>query len=143
MHPLLSSRLATPVALATLGFWCAFALLFFTIGASPNVTATAAPAITGEAAGIALSVADGDEPQTVTTTKSDRLLIPPRSSPPPPSPATGEPAVLKPAEAIDYAQVEAEHLRGAQAEAPDLCQRHGMHKQYFNVGRRQSWRCER
>jgi hypothetical protein len=87
--------------------------------------------------------ADIGEPQvSASAMKSDRLPLPPSLSPSP-SPPVAEPVTLKPAEAIDYAQADAEHLRSYHAEAPDLCQRHGMHKRYFTVGRRQSWRCER
>ena len=91
---------------------------------------------------IDLAVADFDEPQVpaASAIKGDRL---PLLSALPPSQPTAEPEQLKPAEALDYAQAEAEHIRNARAEALDLCQRHGMHKRYFNVGRRQMWRCER
>ena len=143
MHPHLHSRLATPVALTSLAIWCAFALLVFTIGASPKVTTTAAPVSNAPGDPIAFATADVDEPQvSAGAIKSDRLPIPPASSPLPSAPVA-EAATLKLAEAIDYAQVQAAQLRSARAEAPDLCQRHGMHKRYFNVGRRQSWRCER
>ena len=142
MHPPLGSRLATPVALTSLAIWFGFGLLVFAIGASPKVITTVAPATDEGAEAITLAVADVDELQApATTAKSDRLPL--RSPSAPPSSLTAEPAVLKPAEALDYAQAEAEHVRHAYAEAPDLCQRHGMHKRYFNVGRRQSWRCER
>jgi hypothetical protein len=140
MYPLLRSRLVAPVAFS-LAIACAFALLLFTIGATPRVTATTAPAV---ARGSALTVAEADGPQeSASSRKGDRLPLPPRSSPPPSSLPAAEPAAPKPAEAFDYAQAEAEQVRGVHAEAPDLCQRHGMHKHYFNVGRRQSWRCER
>ena len=140
MRPLEHSRLVTAITVTSLAIWCAFALLVFSIGANPKVAKAVVPAIDQDASVIDLAVADVDEPQLpAATTKSDQL--PPRSLFPPPSPA--EPAVLKPAEAIDYAQAEAERVRSAHAEAPDLCQRHGMHKRYFNVGRRQSWKCER
>jgi hypothetical protein len=143
MYPLLRSSLATPIALVSLTIWCAFAALVFSIGASPRVPTTATPAVNPNHRVIALTVADVDEPQApATTTKSDRLPLTPRSSTMP-SPPDAEPAALKTAEAFDYAQAEAEQVRRAHAEALDLCQRHGMHKRYFNVGRRQSWRCER
>jgi len=49
----------------------------------------------------------------------------------PDPPAEPAPAI-KPAEAIDYAQAEAEkQVRRAHAEAPDLCERHGMHKDFL------------
>jgi len=141
MHPLLGSRLATPVALTSLAIWCGFALLVFSIGASPKVPTTAAPATNEVAEAVALTVADVEEPQVpASAIKGDRL---PLLSSLPPSQPTAEPEQLKPAEALDYAQAEAEHVRSARAEAPDLCQRHGMHKRYFTVGRRQSWKCER
>ena len=142
MHPLLVSRLATLLALASLAIWCGFALLVFIIGASQKVTTTAAPATNDAAGGFDLAIADFREPQVsaASATKGDRLPL--LSSLPPPQP-TPEPEQLKPAEALDYAQAEAEHVRRAHAEALDLCQRHGMHKRYFKVGRRQSWRCER
>jgi hypothetical protein len=67
--------------------------------------------------------------------KSDRLL--PSAPTPPVEPAP----VIKPAEAFDYAQAEAEkQVRRAHAEAPDLCERHGMHKVWTN---RYAWRCRR
>lgn len=137
MPPLLQSRLATLVALTSLAIWCAFALLVFSIGASPKVTTTASLAINQGATVISLTAADVDELQVpATTTKSDRLPLPPLSP-------LAETAVPKPAEAFDQAQAEADRARHAYAAAPDLCQRHGMHKHFFNVGRRQSWRCER
>jgi hypothetical protein len=119
-----------------------FALLVFAIGAGPKVATTAARAVNDGDSIIALAVADVDEPQvSASIMKSDRLPLPP------PSPSLSSPAAEAPtpksAEAIDYAQAEVERVRSAHAEAPDLCQRHGMHKRYFNVGRRQSWRCER
>src|SRR4051794_23077986 len=127
MHPLLHSRLATPFALTSLAIWCAFALLVFTIGASPKVTTTAAPVSKAGGDGIAFATADVDEPQVAAgAIKSDRLPLPPPSSllsPPP----VAEAATPKPTEAIDFAQVQAAQLRSAHAEAPDLCQRHGMH----------------
>jgi hypothetical protein len=138
MHPPLGSRLATTIWLTSLAIWCGFGLLVFAIGASPKVTTTVAPAATNEGArAIALAVADVDELQAPTTAKSDRPLPPPSLLPSPPTAETAAP------KALDYAQAEAEHVRHAYAEAPDLCQRHGMHKRYFSVGRRQSWRCER
>jgi hypothetical protein len=143
MYPILHSRLATPVALTSLAIWCAFALLVFTIGASPKVTTTTAPVNNARGDLIAFATADVDEPQvSATAIKSDRLPLPLPSSPLP-SPPVAEAATAKPAEAIDYSQTEAEQVRSAHAEALDLCQRHGMHKKYFSVGRRQSWRCER
>lgn len=142
MHPLLGSRLATLVALTGLAIWCGFALLGFTSGVSPKVTKRAAPATNEAVEAIDLAVADFDEPQVpaASAIKGDRL---PLLSSLPPSQPTAEPKQLKPAEALDYAQAEAEHVRSARAEALDLCQRHGMHKRYFTVGRRQMWRCER
>jgi hypothetical protein len=128
--------------LTSLAIWCGFGLLVFIIGASPKVTTTAASATNEAVKTIDLAVADFDEPQVspASAVKGDRL---PLLSSLPPSQPTAEPEQLKPAEALDYAQAEAEHVRSAHAEALDLCQRHGMHKRYFNVGRRQSWRCER
>jgi hypothetical protein len=111
---------------------------------SPRVfrAGTLAPPIDQHAT-VDVRIADRGEPQAaVTNTKSDRLPLGAPSSALPPLPAS-ELAVLKPAEAIDYAQAEAERLRSARAEAPDLCQRHGVHGRYFNIGRRQSWKCER
>lgn len=144
MRPIEHSRLTTALTLTSLAIWCAFALLVFTIGASPKVAKTVVPAIDRSAGVVALAVADVDEPQLpAVTTKGDQLSLPPRSLSPQPSPLPAEPAALKPAEAIDYAQAKAEHVRSAHAEAPDLCQRHGMHKRYFSVGRGQSWKCER
>ena len=81
---------------------------------------------------ISLAVADA---LRVSTSKSDRL--------PWPLPAKPEPAI-KPAEPVDYAQADAEaakKVRRAHAEAPDLCQRHGVHKAWTKDGR--SWRCQR
>lgn len=142
MHPYLHPRLATHVAVISLAIWCAFALLVFTIGASPRgVSITAGSGTNETAEPIALVVANEGPQVTARAIKGDRL--PPFSLVPPPSTANVEPEQLKPAEALDYAQAEAEHVRSAHAEMPDLCKRHGMHKRYFNVGRRQSWRCER
>src|SRR5262245_1035284 len=131
MHPLL--RLAGPIAIVSVAIWCAFALLVVAIGPGPKVSpmAIAVPAIDQNAPVISLAVA---EALPVPTAKSDRLPGPP--------PADPEPAI-KPAEAIDYAQAEAEaekKVRRAHAEAPDLCQRHGMHKVWTN---RYAWRCRR
>jgi hypothetical protein len=91
--------------------------------------ATAAPAIDENEPVISLAAA---EALPVSTAKSDRLTWPP--------PAKPEPAI-KPAEAIDYAQAEAEKkVRRAHAEDPDLCERHGMHKVWTT---RYAWRCRR
>jgi len=142
MRPLEHSRLTAAITATSLAIWCAFALLVFTIGASPKAAKTVVPAIARDVSVIDLAVADVGEPPA-TTTKSDQLPLPPRSLSPPLTPSPAEPAALKPAEALDYAQAKAEHVRSAHAETPDLCQRHGMHKRYFSVGRGQSWKCER
>ena len=143
MYPLLRSSLVAPVAFS-LAIACAFALLLFTIGATPRVTATTPPAVKQDARRSAFTVAAADGPQeSASSSKGDRLPLPRLSPPSPSSLPAAEPAAPKPAEAFDYAQAEAEQVRRAHAEAPDLCQRHGMHKHYFNIGRRQSWRCER
>jgi len=133
MHPLLRPSLAGPIAIVSVSIWSAFALLVFAIGPGPKVSpmATAVPAIDQNVGVISLAVA---EALPVSTAKSDRLPWPPHAEP--------EPAI-KPAEAIDYAQAEAEaekKVRRAHAEAPDLCQRHGMHKVWTN---RYAWRCRR
>jgi hypothetical protein len=131
MHQLL--RLAGPIAIVSVAIWCAFGLLVVAIGPGPKVspTATTVTAIDQNVPAISLTVAKA---LPVSTSKSDSLL----SSPPPAEP---EPAI-RPAEAIDYAQAEAEKkVRRAHAEAPDLCQRHGMHKVWTKDGK--SWRCRR
>jgi len=139
MYPLLRSSPARCLALVGLVIICALASLKVTVGASPKITATAAP----NARAIALTVEAADEPQvSVAAAKNDRLPLPPLSSAEPPSPPAAEPSG-KPAEPIAYVQAEPEQVRRAHAEVLDLCQRHGMHKHYFNVGRRQSWKCER
>ena len=128
MHLLL--RLAGPIAIVSVAIWCAFGLLVVAIGPSPKVspTLTAVAAIDQNLPAISLTVAAA---LPVSTARSDRL----------PPPAEPEPAI-KPAEAIDYAQAEAEKkVRRAHAEAPDLCQRHGMHKVWTKDGK--SWRCRR
>jgi hypothetical protein len=132
MHPFLRPSLAGPIAIVSVAIWGAFALLVIAIGPATRVSpkATAVPAIDQDVPVISLAVA---EALPVSTAKSDRLPWPP--------PAKPEPA-LKPAEAFDYAQAEAEKkVRRAHAEAPDLCQRHGMHKVWTNDGK--SWRCRR
>jgi hypothetical protein len=131
MHPFLRPSLAVPIAIVSMAIWGAFALLVVAIGPGPKVSpmATVALAIDQNEPVISLAAA---EALPVSTTKSDRLTWPP--------PAKPEPAI-KPAEAIDYAQAEAEKkVRRAQAEAPDLCERHGMHKVWTN---RYAWRCRR
>ena len=134
MHPLLSPRLARAIAIVSVTIWGAFALLVVAIGPSSKVSPmpTAAPAIDENVRVISLAVA---EALPVSTSKSDRLPWPPPVKPEP---------VLKPAEPIDYAQADAEaekKVRRAHAEAPDLCQRHGMHKAWTKDGK--SWRCRR
>jgi hypothetical protein len=131
MHPFESPRLAGFIAIVSVVIWSGFALLV-AVGPSSKVSpmATAAPAIDENVPVISLAVADT---LLVSTSKSDRLPSPP--------PAKSEPAI-KPAEPIDYAQAEAEKkVRRAHAEAPDLCQRHGMHKAWTKDGK--SWRCRR
>jgi hypothetical protein len=146
MHPFLRLSLGGSIAIVSVAILGAFALLvFIPIGGSPRVSpmATAAPqAINQDAPVIALTEGQVREPQvSVTTTKSDRLPSPLGSSLSP-SPPIEEVAALKPAEAFDYAQAEAEKkVRRAYAEAPDLCQRHGMHKVWTKDGK--SWRCRR
>ena len=130
MHPLL--RLAGPIAIVSVAIWCAFGLLVVAIGPGPKVspTVTVVTAIDQNVPAISFTVAKA---LPVSTAKSDRLPWPP--------PAKPEPAI-KPAEAIDYAQAEAEKkVRHAHAEAADLCQRHGMHKVWTKDGK--SWRCRR
>ena len=133
MHPFLRPSLAGSIAIVSVAFWGAFALLVIAIGPAPKVSPMATvPAIDKNMPVISLTVA---EALPVSTAKSDRLPWPPL--------AETEPAI-KPAEAIDYAQAEAEaekKVRRAHAEAPDLCQRHGMHKVWTNDGK--SWRCRR
>ena len=134
MHPFLSPRLAVFIAIVSVMIWSAFALLVAVGRPSLKVSpmATAAPAIDKNVPVISLAVADA---LPVSTSKSDRLPWPP--------PAKPEPAI-KPAEPIDYAQAEEEaerKVRRAHAEAPDLCQRHGMHKSWTKDGK--SWRCRR
>jgi hypothetical protein len=129
MHQLL--RLAGPIAIVSVAIWCAFGLLVVAIGPGPKVspTVTAVPAIEQNVPAISLTVAKA---LPVSTARSDRLPSPP---------AEPEPTI-KPAEAIDYAQAEAEKkVRRAHAEARDLCQRHGMHKVWTKDGK--SWRCRR
>jgi hypothetical protein len=133
MHPFLRPSLAGAIAIVSVSFWTAFVLLVVAIGPGPNVSpmATGVPAVDQNVEVISLAAA---EALPVSTAKSDRLPWPP--------PAEPEPAI-KPAEAIDYAQAEAEaekKVRRAHAEAPDLCQRHGMHKVWTN---RYAWRCRR
>jgi hypothetical protein len=130
MHLFLRPSLAGSIAIVSVAFWGAFALLVIAIGPAPKVSPMATvPAIDKNMPVISLAVA---EAWPVSTAKSDRLPWPP--------PAEPEPAI-KPAEAIDYAQAEAEKVRRAHAEAPDLCLRHGMHKVWTKDGR--SWRCRR
>ena len=131
MHPLLRPSFAGPIAIVSLAIWGAFALLVVAIGPGPKVSpvANAVPWIDQNEPVISPAVA---EALPVSTAKSNRLL---------PPPAEPEPAI-KSAEAIDYAQAEAEKkARRAHAEAPDLCQRHGMHKVWTKDGK--SWRCRR
>jgi hypothetical protein len=131
MHPFLRPSLAGAIAIVSVSFWAAFVLLVVAIGPGPNVSpmATGVPAVDQNVGVISLAAA---EVLPVSTAKSDRLPWPPRAEP--------EPAI-KPAEAIDYAQAEAEKkVRRAHAEAPDLCQRHGMHKVWTS---RYAWRCRR
>src|SRR5215475_14483451 len=120
MHPLL--RLASPIAIVSVAIWCAFGLLVVAIGPGPKVSpmATAVTAIDQNVPVISLTVADA---LPVSTAKSDRQ----------PPPAEPEPAI-KPAEAE-------KRVRRAHAEAPDLCERHGMHKVWTKDGK--SWRCRR
>jgi hypothetical protein len=131
MHPFLRPSLAGPIAIVSVAIWGASALLVIAIGPAPKVSPMATvPAIDKNMPVISLAVA---EAWPVSTAKSDRLPWPP--------PAEPEPAI-KPAEAFDYAQAEAEKkVRRAHAEAPDLCQRHGMHKVWTKDGK--SWRCRR
>jgi hypothetical protein len=132
MHPFLRPGLAVPIAIVSVAIWGAFALLVVAIGPGARVSprATAVSAIDQNVPVISLAVA---ETLPVSTAKSDRLPWPP--------PATPERAI-KPAEAFDYAQAEAEKkVRRAHAEAPDLCQSHGMHKVWTKDGK--SWKCRK
>src|ERR1700740_1872018 len=98
MHPFLRPSFAGSIAILSMAIWGGFALLVFAIGPGPKVspTATAVPAIDQNEPVISLAAA---EALPVSTAKSDRLPWPPL--------AEAEPAI-KPAEAIDYAQAEAE-----------------------------------
>jgi len=129
MHPFLRPSFASSIAIVSVSIWGAFMLLVVAIGPGPKVSpmATGGPAIDQNAGVISLAVADA---LPVSTAKSDRLPWPPRVEP-----------AIKPAEAFDYAQAEAEKkVRRAHAEASDLCQRHGMHKVWTS---RYAWRCRR
>lgn len=132
MHPFLRPSFAAPIAIVSLAIWGVFALLVVAIGPGPKVSpmATAVPPIEQDEPVISLAAA---EALPVSTAKSDRLPWPPPAEPEP---------TIKPAEAFDYAQAEAEKkVRRAHAEAPDLCQRQGMHKVWTKDGK--SWRCRR
>lgn len=132
MHPFLRPSFAGTIAIVSMAIWGAFALLVVDIGPGPKVSpmATVVAGIDQDKPVISLAAA-GALP--VSTAKSDRLPWPPL--------AESEPAI-KPAEAFDYAQAEAEkQVRRARAEAPDLCERHGMHKVWTKDGK--SWRCRR
>ena len=140
MHPFESPRLAGFIAIVSVVIWSAFALLV-AVGPSSKVSpkATAAPTIDENVPVISLAVADT---LPVSTSKSDSLLSSPPAKPEP-AIRPAEPAI-KPAEPIDYVQAEAEaekKVRRAHAEAPDFCQRHGMHKAWTKNGK--SWRCRR
>jgi hypothetical protein len=131
MLPFVSPRLAVFIAIVSVTIWSAFTLLV-AVGPSSKLSpiTTAAPAIDENVPVISLAVADA---LPVSTSKSDRLPWPPPAKPEP---------TIKLAEPIDYAQAEAEaenKVRRAHAEAPDLCQRHRMHKVWTNDGK--SWRC--
>jgi hypothetical protein len=131
MHPFLRPGLAGSIAIGSVSIWGAFVLIVIAIGPGPKVSpvATGVPAIDQNVGVISLAAA---EAPPVSTAKSDRLPWPPRAEPEP---------TIKPAEAIDYAQAEAEKkVRRAHAEAPDLCERHGMKKVWTN---RYAWRCRR
>jgi hypothetical protein len=114
-----------------LAIWSAFALLVARPSQKVTPVAIVAPAIDENVPVVSLAIADA---LPISTSKGDRLPSPPLAKP--------EPA-MKPAEPIDYAQAqaEAEKVRRAHAEAPDLCQRHGMHKVWTKDGK--SWRCRR
>ena len=145
LHLFLSPIRPGPFSIVSLAILGVLALLaFISIGRGPkaSLVATAAPQVINQnAQGIALSEGEVDDPQVpVTATKTDRLSSP-LVSPQPPSPSTAEVTAPKPAEAFDYAQAEAEKVRRAHAEVPDLCQRHGMKKVWTQDGK--SWRCRR
>jgi len=134
MHPFLSPRLAVFIATVSVAIWGVFALLVMAVGPNSKVSPmpTANPVIDENVRVISFAVADA---LPVSTSKSDRLPWPPAAKPKPD---------MKPAEPIDYAQAEAEaekNVRRAHAEAPDLCQRHGMHRVWTKDGK--SWRCRR
>jgi hypothetical protein len=128
MHSFLRSSFAGPIGIVSMAILGVFALLMVVI---PKVSpvATAVPVVDQNERVISLAAA---EALPVSTAKSDRLPWPPLAEPEP---------TIKPAEAIDYAQAEAEKVRRAHAQAPDLCERHGMHKVWTKDGK--SWRCRR
>src|ERR1044072_7183620 len=98
MRPFLRSRFAGPIAIVSMAILGVFALLRVVIGPGPNVApmATAVPVIDQNERVISLAAAVAFP---VSTAKSDRLPWPPLAEPEP---------TIKPAEAIDYAQAEAE-----------------------------------
>ena len=139
MHPFLRRGFADPIAIVGIAIWSALALLMVAVGFAPKVSpiAAAVPAIEQNEPLISVAVA---EAWPVSTARSDRLPWPPPAEPPP----AGAKPDIKPAEAFDYAQAQAEtekKVRRAHAEAPDLCQRHGMQKVWTKDGK--SWRCRR
>src|SRR5262245_58320498 len=89
MHPFLRANLAGPIAIVSVAFWGAFALLVVAFGPGPKVSTltTAVPAVDRNAEVVSLAVA---EAWPVSTARSDRLPWPPRAEPEP------EPAI-KPA----------------------------------------------
>jgi hypothetical protein len=167
MHPSLTPiNLTTPITLVSAALWCAAAVFAITVphhktNAPLTTAALATPAPDETIAAFAY-----DEEQ-VSTPKADRLPLfadappvdknwqnsvpvaqPPKLPSPeslPPEMREPSPRSVKPVKEADDDRDDrhARHARHVRDEGRDVCQRHGMHKEYYHRGRWPSWRCRR
>jgi len=133
MHVLPS--LTSPVMAVSVALWCAAAITAIVARSDRNdaarplaVEASSVPKAVEDKPAIPEATSVHTITYRLTTTFEQRWLRVPLVPSPTPSILT---EALKPAEAIDYAQAEEERSRHARVEARDICERYGMHKQYF------------
>jgi hypothetical protein len=143
MHPLLQPNLSTPIAVVSAALWCAAAVAVI-VAAPEWKNAPLAAAVDPVPPPNLMALADDEQ---VSTPKADRLpLFVPQSVitvNPEELPIIQPPArSVKPVKQIDDERP-SRRARRAHAEARDICERHGMHKQFYHRGRYESWRCRR
>jgi hypothetical protein len=166
MHQLLTPiNLTTPITVVSVALWCAAAVFAVTIPHRKTNAPLATAASASPAPDTALAFAAIDDDGQVSTPKADRLplfvavqsvpavdknqqnsapvALPPKLPAEPPPPRSMKPVKEADDDRDARDDRHARHSRHTRDEGRDVCQRHGMHKQYYNRGNWPSWRCRR